>query len=99
MLRWVREKLRDWNTSPLGKWSVRFDADDIETSDGLNTKHRLPIRELRKVVVQTDDSGPCGVDVLYFLFTEDQQPAAVFPIEARGCQGFVRWAQHAPTLS
>lgn len=91
MLGWLRDKIRDWNSPPLAKWSVRFEGDEIATSDGLETTHRLSIRELRKVVVQTDDSGPWGADVLYFLFTEDPQPAGVFPIEAQGCQEFVNW--------
>jgi hypothetical protein len=65
MLGWLRDKLRDWNSSPLTQWSVRFEGDDITTSDGSETIRRLPLRELRKVVVQTDDSGPWGADVLY----------------------------------
>jgi hypothetical protein len=96
MLGWLRDKLRDRNSSPLAKWSVRFEGDDIATSDGSETTNRLPVRELRKVVVQTDDSGPWGADVLYFLFTEDPQPAGVFPIEAEGCQEFVKWLSTLP---
>ena len=96
MLGWLRDKLRDWNSSPLTQWSVRFEGDDITTSDGSERIHRLPLRELRKVVVQTDDSGPWGPDVLYFLFTEDPQPAGVFPIEAQGCQEFVNWLSTLP---
>lgn len=96
MLRRLREKLRDWNSSSLTKWSVRFEGDDIATSDGSETTRRLAMRELRKVVVQTDDSGPWGADVLYFLFTDDTQPAGVFPIEAQGCQEFVNWLSTLP---
>jgi hypothetical protein len=95
MLTWLRNKLQDWNKSPLTKWSVRFEGDDIATSDGSET-HRLPVKELRKVVVQTDDSGPCGADVLYYLFAEEAQPAGVFPIEAQGCQDFVNWLSTLP---
>jgi hypothetical protein len=96
MFGWLREKTRDWNTSPLAKWSVPFEGHDIATSDGTETTHRLPIRELRKVIVQTDDSGPWGADVLYFLFAEDAHPAGVFPIEAQGCQEFVNWLSTLP---
>ena len=96
MLRRLREKLRDWNSSSLTKWSVRFEGDDIATSDGSETTRRLAMRELRKVVVQTDDSGPWGADVLYLLFTDDTQPAGVFPIEAQGCQEFVNWLSTLP---
>ena len=96
MLRRLREKLRDWNSSSLTKWSVRFEGDDIATSDGSETTRRLAMRELRKVVVQTYDSGPWGADVLYFRFTDDTQPAGVFPIEAQGCQEFVNWLSTLP---
>ena len=96
MLKWLRDRLRDWETSPLEKWSVRFDGDYIVTSDGQETTRRLPVHELRRVIVQTDDSGPWGADVLYFLFTSDPEPAAVFPIEAQGCQEFVGWLSRMP---
>jgi hypothetical protein len=91
MLGWLRGRIREWGSSPLAKWSVRFEGDEIATSDGSGTTHRLNVGELRRVVVQTDDSGPWGADVLYFLFTEDSRPAGVFPIEAQGCQEFVNW--------
>jgi hypothetical protein len=96
MIGWLRDKLRNWNNSPLAKWSVLFDGDYIATSDGTDTTHRLPIGELQKVIVQTDDSGPWGADVLYFLFTEASEPAGVFPIEAQGCQEFVNWLSTMP---
>ncbi len=96
MLRWLAEKLRERNASPLAKWSVAVEGDTIVTSDGSETTRNLSIPELRKVVVQTDDSGPWGADVLYFLFTGDTEPAAVFPLEAQGCQNFVEWLSSLP---
>jgi hypothetical protein len=96
MLRWLAEKLRERNVSPLAKWSVAIEGDSIVTSDGSETTRNLSIPELRKVVVQTDDSGPWGADVLYFLFTGDTEPAAVFPLEAQGCQNFVEWLSSLP---
>ena len=80
----------------MTKWGVAFDGDCIVTSDGLGATHKLPTAELRKVVVATDDSGPWGADVLYFLFTRDREPAAVFPLEAQGCQNFVKWLGTLP---
>ena len=91
MLKWLAAKFRERNVSPLAMWSVGIDGECIVTSDGLGTAKTLPISELRKVVVQTDDSGPWGADVLYFLFDGDTEPAAVFPLEAQGCQNFVAW--------
>ena len=96
MLGKLRDKLRDWNSSPLARWRVRFEEGHIVTSDGSEAKHRLPIRDLRRVVVQTDNSGPWGADVLYFLFADAPDPAGVFPIEAQGCQEFVGWLSTMP---
>jgi hypothetical protein len=96
MLGWFRDKLRHWNTSPLAEWSIRFEGGCIVTSDAFGTTYRLPIPELRKVIVQTDDSGPWGADVLYFLFAEGPEPAGVFPLEAQGCQEFVHWLSKMP---
>lgn len=96
MLGWLRAKLRDWNTSPLAKWSVGFDGDCIVTSDGSGTTRQLAVSQLRKVVVRTDDTGPCGADVLFYLFTSDPEPVGVFPIEAQGCQTFVNWLSSLP---
>lgn len=80
----------------MSRWSVAFDGDCIVTSNGLGTTRKLPTAELRKVVVVTDDSGPWGADVLYFLFTGDTDPAAVFPLEAQGRQNFVEWLGKLP---
>jgi hypothetical protein len=62
----------------------------------MGTTRQLTISELRKVVVQTDDSGPWGADVLYYLFTNDPEPVGAFPIEAQGCQEFVNWLSGKP---
>ncbi len=96
MLSWLREKLGEWSASPLAKWSVRIEGGCIVTSDGSETTHRLPVTALKKVIVQTDDSGPWGADVLYFLFTSGAEPDAVFPLEAQGCQKFVEWLSTLP---
>lgn len=96
MFRWLAAKFRERSASPLAKWSVGIEDDCIVTSDGSETFKRLPVADLQKVVVQTDDSGPWGADVLYFLFDGDTEPAAVFPLEAQGCQNFVRWLSTLP---
>ena len=96
MFRWLAAKFRERSASPLAKWSVSIEGDCIITGDGSEIFKRLSIADLRKVVVQTDDSGPWGADVVYFLFDGDTEPAAVFPLEAQGCQNFVRWLSTLP---
>ncbi len=96
MLKWLTAKFRERRDSPLAEWSVRFAHDCIVTSDGSETTRKLPLGELRKVVVQTDDSRPWGADVVYYLFSGHIAPTAVFPLEAQGCDDFVAWLSTFP---
>jgi hypothetical protein len=94
MLDWLRKRLV--NTSPLTLWSVSFSEGDIVTSDGQGAGRKLPLRELRRVVIATDDSGPWGADVVFLLYSDDPDPAAVFPLEATGRDSFVEWLSAQP---
>jgi len=94
MLGWLRKKLV--NTSPLTLWSVSFSDGDIVTSDGQGAERTLPLSDLRRVVVATDDSGPWGADVVFLLYSDDPDPAAIFPLEATGRDGFVEWLSAQP---
>lgn len=94
MLDWLRKRLA--NTSPLTLWSVSFSDGDIVTSDGRGAGRKLSLRDLRRVVIATDDSGPWGADVVFLLYSDDLDPAAVFPLEATGRDGFVKWLSAQP---
>ncbi len=69
MLGWLRKKLV--NTSPLTLWSVSFSDGNIVTRDGQGAERKLPLCDLRRVVVATDDSGPWGADVVFLLYSDD----------------------------
>ncbi len=94
MLGWLRKRLV--NTSPLTLWSVSFSDGDIVTSDGRGAERTLPLRDLRRVVVATDDSGPWDADVVFLLYSNDPDPAAIFSLEATGRDGFVEWLSAQP---
>ncbi len=66
------------------------------TSDGQGAERKLPLRDLRRVVVATDDSVPWGADVVFLLYSNDPDPAAIFPLEATGRDGFVEWLSAQP---
>lgn len=85
--------LRKWlvGTLPLAMWMVDLAGEDIVTSDGQGDERRLAIRDLRRVVVATDDSGPWGADVVFLLYSDHSDPAAIFPLEAAGRDRFVDW--------
>lgn len=94
MLDWLRKKLV--NTSPLKLWSVIFLDGDIVTRDGQGAERRPPLRDLRRVVVATDDSGPWGADVVFLLYSGEPDPVGIFPLEAVGLDDFVKWLTAQP---
>jgi hypothetical protein len=95
MLDWLRKRLV--NTSHLALWSVSFSEGDIVIRDGQGAGRKLPLRDLHRVVVATDDSGPWGADVVFLLYSDGYpDPAAVFPLEAAGRDSFVEWLSMQP---
>ncbi len=85
---------------PLGSigaaWSVSLDAEIITTSDGRSAPRLLKIKDLRRVVIATDDSGPWGDDVVILLYSDAEDPVGVFPLEAVGSQDFIGWLAQLP---
>ncbi len=77
-------------------WTVSITDDVISTSDGRSDTRKLPADDLRRVVIVTDDSGPWGDDVLFYLFANTPDPVGVFPLEATGCQDFLAWLGKRP---
>lgn len=96
MLNWLREKLSKRTHIQLEDWSVQFVADKLVINGGLGATHSVEIAAIRKVVVQTDDSGPWGPDFLYFLFADQSDPVGVFPLEAQGASDLVAWLERQP---
>lgn len=95
MLGW----LRNWfvrPSSPLDRWSVSISEQNIRTRDDIGTERVLPLSDLRRVVVATDDSGPWGADVVYLLYSAAADPVCLFPLEAAGCDEFVAWMSEQP---
>ena len=90
--------LRKWfvRASPLAQWSVSFDGGDVVTRDGQGVERRMALRDLTRVVVATDDSGPWGADVVFLLYANEPDPAGLFPLEANGRANFVAWLTVQP---
>ena len=91
MLGWLKARLS--RPSPLELWTVSVSADAIATSDGLGTSRSLAIEDLRRVVVATDDSGPWGADVVFLLYSGEEKPVGIFPLEAQGRDAFLDWLE------
>jgi hypothetical protein len=93
----VVEWLRKWIAR--GKppsWTVVVVNGVIAISDGQGTERTVLVSDLRRVVVATDDSGPCGEDVVFLLYSEAAQPTGIFPLEANGVHDFVAWLKTLP---
>ncbi|TAK99142.1 MAG: hypothetical protein EPO08_17320 [Rhodospirillaceae bacterium] len=56
---------------------------------------RLPINELVKVLVETNDSGPWGYDV-WFVLEGKQDQRIAFPLEAGGKDGILTVLKQLP---
>lgn len=94
MLGWLRKRFM--RASPLAQWSVGFNGGDIVTSDGQGDERKVALRDLTRVVVATDDSGPWGADVVFPLYASEADPICLFPPEAAGLDGFVAWLEAQP---
>lgn len=94
MFGWLRK--RCISASPLAQWSVSFDSGEIVTSDGQGNERKMALRDLSRVVVATDDSGPWGADVVFLLYSSEPDPACLFPLEAKGQDDFVAWLSVQP---
>lgn len=94
MFQWLKRILFHRHTG--SPWSVAVLDGTIVTSDGQGTERRLPVEELQRVVVATDNSGPWGDDVVFLIYAEDDVLAGLFPLEATGCQDFIAWLSNQP---
>lgn len=94
MFGWLRKKL--WNVAPRCPWNVTIANDMIVICDGQGFERKLSVSDVRRVIVATDDSGPWGDDVVFLVYSDDQEPVGIFPLEAEGCQAFVAWLSKLP---
>ncbi|WP_419809196.1 hypothetical protein [Sphingomonas sp.] len=85
-----------FQTFAFGTVKREFRDGSIVTSDGGGDDRALPIQTLRRVVVATDDSGPWGADLVFLLYSNDPEPACLFPLEANGRGDFVKWLAAQP---
>jgi hypothetical protein len=77
-------------------WTVAIHDDVILIGDGQGAKRRLPMLDLRTVVVATDGSGPWGTDVVFLLYADGPEPVGVFPLDAVGTHDFIAWLTERP---
>jgi len=94
MWSWLSERLRA--ALPQSLWSVAIRNDSIVTTDGTGATRIVLIADLMSIVVATDDSGPWDADVVFMLYGGGSDVLTIFPLEAQGCQDFVKWMAKLP---
>jgi len=79
---WLRRKSKP--LYPEALWTVAMETDGIRATDQTGDKMFVASSDLSSVAIETNDSGPWGADVWWFLFGPDGQLACAFPQGATG---------------
>ncbi len=82
-------KRRSERLQPEAQWHVAIDDEKILVSDQNGKTKSLTTMDLKGVIIETNDTGPWGVDVWWFLFGADDQLACAFPQGATGEQAML----------
>jgi hypothetical protein len=65
-------------------WTVEFDEFRFRGHDHTGTEMAISFKDLARVAIETNDSGPWGADVIWLLFDREGKPGLVFPQGATG---------------
>ena len=82
LISWFRKRLKGLHPEQL--WTVVADGEGIRATDQTGATMSVSDAELSSVVIETNDSGPWGADVWWFLFGPDGKLACAFPQGASG---------------
>jgi hypothetical protein len=76
------------------------EAYSVAIADGVIQVHHdggralsLPLSDLRRILVETNASGPWGLDVWWILEGSDPEAALCFPLGAIGEEAFLSYAK------
>ena len=69
---------------PEGRFVVSFIGDEINNQRPDGTVERMGFGEIRRVIVETNDTGPWGADVWWILEGATAQQRLCFPQGATG---------------
>jgi hypothetical protein len=70
-------------------WSVEANDERVATVDPDGRLATIAMRDLYRVVIETNDSGPFGEDVWWLLLGPNERVAVRFPQSADGERGAV----------
>lgn len=92
---WLKS-LRKPAHQPEADFVVSLDGELITFRDPDGALHEVDLGRLRAVVIETDDSGPWGMDLWWLLFGADDRVAAAFPGGATGEQAVIDQLMRLP---
>jgi hypothetical protein len=95
-LRRIRRHLRDAKLDPESRWIVEIDDENISVTDDNGKRTSLAKAELTGVAVETNDSGPVGIDFWWLLYEADGGIACAVPQGATGEPALVEYLQALP---
>ncbi|MBC7875926.1 MAG: hypothetical protein H7Y59_02040 [Anaerolineales bacterium] len=64
------------------KWKVQASGQLLEVVDPKNNVQRMQLSAIKGIAIQTNDSGPIGMDVIWFI--SDGNSTISFPMGATG---------------
>ena len=74
---------------PESRWTVVVDPERIVVRDEAGESRSIARSDLCRVAIETNDSGPWGMDLWWLLFGSGVRPACAFPQGARGEQAAI----------
>lgn len=83
---------------PESRWTVAFEGEAICVTDHTGKCSYVAKDELSGVAVETNDSGPWGMDVWWILFGANDQLACAFPQGATGEQAILDFLLALPSF-
>lgn len=69
---------------PEAKFVLSFDGSVISLNDPNGKNFRIAVSDLQTVMVETNDTGPWGMDVWWVLLDSQGRPDVIYPQGATG---------------
>jgi hypothetical protein len=99
----VTRRSKSRRTCPEGKglypeclYEISVENEEFVIKQPSGETTHLPTSELTKVVIITNDSGPWGADVWWFLFGSNKELGYTFPGGATGESKMLEYVQKLP---
>lgn len=81
---------------PESKWLLVCEGEVLRVVDDKQNAKQLAKSDLTGVIVETNDSGPWGIDVWWLLFGPDDQVALFYPQGATGEDAMLTYLMSLP---